>query len=58
LKRIGVLGAPEAHGVGKSEVAEVVGGDQSLFDQLKGFGQNHAHVGHVEMADVGAEVSR
>ena len=58
FEEIGVLRAPEPHGVGEGEVAEVVLRDQPVFDQLVGFGQHHAHVGHVEMADVGAEISR
>src|SRR6266508_4873329 len=47
--------APEAHGVGEREVAEVVGGDEPVLVELVGLGQHLHHVRHVEVPDVGAE---
>ena len=45
----------QADRVGEREVAEVVGGDQVVFDELIGLLDHEAHVGDVEVADVGAE---
>src|SRR6516162_5125697 len=42
------------HGIDKGEVAEIVLGDQPVFDQLPGLGQWVAHVDDVEMPDVRA----
>jgi hypothetical protein len=37
LEEFGVLRAPEAHRVGEGEVAEILGGDQPVFDELMRF---------------------
>src|SRR5438105_9796064 len=55
LEEPGVAGAPQAHGVGEREVAEVVGRDEAVLAQLPCLRQHVEHVGHVEVADVGAE---
>ena len=55
LEKFGVLGAPQPHRVRKGEVAEIVGGDQPVLDQLVGLGQGLQHIRHVEMADVRTE---
>src|SRR5208283_103912 len=55
LKKSGVLSAQQPHRIGECEVAEVGGSDQPVLYQLVGFRQDHPHVGHVEMADIGAE---
>src|SRR5713101_8144715 len=47
--------APEPHGVGEREVAEVVGGDEAVLEEFVCLGQHVQHVRHVEVADVGAE---
>src|SRR6266404_5851023 len=55
LEEARVLRAPQPHRVGESEVAEIVGGDVAVLDQLVGLGQRVAHVDHVEMPDIRAE---
>ena len=41
--------------VAKREMLEIVQGEQPVLDQFMGFGEHTRHVGHVEVADVGAE---
>src|SRR5205823_1170702 len=55
LEEVGIDLAPEAHGVGKHELAKVVVAQQSVLDQLVGLGDDLGHVGDVHVADVGAE---
>src|SRR5207302_5142195 len=50
-----VAGAPQPHGIGEREIAEIVGRDEAVLPQLPRLRQHVAHVGHVEVADVGAE---
>src|SRR5881227_3902968 len=47
LEEVGIDLAPEAHGVGEHEVAEVVLAQQSVLDQLVGLGEDLGHVGDV-----------
>src|SRR5438552_12155755 len=50
-----VLHAPQPDRVGEGEVAEIIGGDVTVLDQLVGLGQRVAHVDHVEMPDIRTE---
>src|SRR5215831_4328265 len=54
LEELRVLRAPEVHGVGKDEVAEVIRRDGAFLHQLIRLRQRVAHVDHVEVADVRA----
>src|SRR5215510_7431573 len=54
LEELGILRAPEVHGVGEDKIPEVVLGDGPVFDQLVRLRQRVAHVDHVEVADVRA----
>src|ERR1700694_2696237 len=51
LEELWVLRAPEVHGVGEGEVAEVVRGDHALVHQLVGLGPQHAHVHLVQVCE-------
>src|SRR5207247_2427490 len=51
----GIARAPQPHGVGEGEVAEVLERDEPVLDELVGLGEDVRHVGHVEVADVRAE---
>src|SRR5882672_2657494 len=55
LEEGGVDRAPEPHGIGEGEVAEIIGGDELVLHELVGFGQHVHHVGHVEVTDVRSE---
>src|SRR2546426_7470211 len=52
LEEGGIHLPPEPHGVGEHEVTEVVGGEQAVLDQLVRLGDDLAHVGGIEVADV------
>ena len=54
-EEVGVGLRPEPGGVLEHEAAEVVWSIRPVLDQLVGLGQHLGHVGHVEVADVGAE---
>jgi hypothetical protein len=55
LKEARVLRAPQSYRVGEGEIAEIIGRDVAVLDQLISLGQGIAHVDHVEMPDILAE---
>jgi hypothetical protein len=55
FEKVRVETRPQPDGVAEAESVEILLGHPFLFDQLPGLFEHFGHIGHVEVADIGAE---